>query len=78
MVKAIVDITMESNTVLNVLKAKHGFVNKSETIDFVVKAFEEQLMEPDLKPSYIDKADKIMRGQYVKVGSLKEMRKRYE
>ncbi len=35
-------------------------------------------MEPDLKPSYIDKADKIMRGQYVKVGSLKEMRKRYE
>ncbi|MDD3159774.1 MAG: DUF2683 family protein [Candidatus ainarchaeum sp.] len=59
MVKAIVDIMPQTNMVLNIIKAKNGFSTKSETIDFVVKQYEEDLLEPELRPEYINKLKRI-------------------
>jgi hypothetical protein len=78
MVKAIVDILPQTNMVLNIVKAKQGFATKSETIDFVVKHYEEDLLEPQLRPEYIDKMQKIAKEKHVFVGTIDDFKKRYK
>jgi hypothetical protein len=77
-VKAIVDILPQTNMVLNIVKAKNGFSTKSETIDFVVKHYEEDLLEPELRPEYIAKMQRIAKEKVIFVGSVANLRKRYE
>ncbi len=78
LVKAIVDIQNKTNMVLNIVKAKHGFSTKSETIDFVVNRYEEDLLEPELRPEYIEKMQKIAKEKAIYIGSVANLRKRYE
>ena len=78
MVKAIVDILPQTNMVLNIIKAKNGFCTKSQTIDFVVKQYEEDLLEPELRPEYIDKMQKIAKEKHVFVGTINNFKKRYK
>lgn len=37
MVQALINISDRSNRILNMVKAQHGFKNKSQAIDFVVE-----------------------------------------
>ncbi|MBI3033266.1 DUF2683 family protein [Candidatus Woesearchaeota archaeon] len=78
MVQAMINISEETNQVLNIVKAKHNLRDKSEAIDLVVKEYGEDMLEPELRPEYIIKAKKIMLEKTVKVGSLANLRKRYE
>jgi len=78
MVKAIVDILPQTNTVLNIVKAKQGFGTKSETIDFVVKHYEEDLLEPELRPEYIEKMQKIAKEKHIFIGTINNFKKRYK
>ncbi len=75
MVQAMININEESNRVLNIVKAKYGLKDKSEAIDFVVKEYEENFLEPELRPEYIKKLEKIRRGKYLKFNSIDELRK---
>ena len=77
MVQAIIDIEERTNRVLNIIKAKFGLKDKSETIDLMAKQYEQEILEPELRPEYIEKAKKIMKEKTVKVGSLENFRKRY-
>ena len=45
-----INVSDHANRVLNIVKAKYGFSNKSEAIEFVVKKFEEEDLEEVLKP----------------------------
>ena len=59
MVKAIIDLDEHVNRVLNVVKAKYGLNDKSEAINVVVRQYEEEILEPELRPEYIEKLKKI-------------------
>ena len=59
MVKAIIDLDENVNRVLNVVKAKYGLNDKSEAINVVVRQYEEDILEPELRPEYIEKLKKI-------------------
>ena len=50
MVQAMIEINEHANRVLNIVKAKYGFNNKSKAIEFVVQNFEETELEDVLKP----------------------------
>jgi len=39
MVKAVINIRDHSNRVLNIVKAKYGFKDKSQAIEYVIKKF---------------------------------------
>ncbi len=78
MVKAIIDISPQSNAILNVLKAKHGLNTKSEAIDFVVKQYEEEVMEPALRPDFIKRMRRIEKGKKIYIGTVENLRKRFE
>lgn len=59
MVKAIIDIDEHANRIINVIKAKYGLQDKSEAINTMARQYEEEVMEPELRPEYIEKLKKI-------------------
>ncbi len=77
MVQALVRLDEETNKVLNVVKAKHGLKDKAEAIEFVVHKFVE-LEEPELRPEFVEKMKRIMKQKSLPVGSIANLRKRYE
>ncbi|MCK5030292.1 MAG: DUF2683 family protein [Thermoplasmatales archaeon] len=69
MVKAIININESTNRLLNILKAKYDLKDKSQAIDKMAKQYEEEILEPELRPEYIEKIKKIE-----KHGKFKNMR----
>lgn len=74
MVQAIINIDEHTNRILNIIKAKYGLKDKSTAIDLMATQYEEEILEPELKPEYVEKARKIMRQKPVDVGSVENVR----
>ena len=70
MVKAIIEIDDHTNQVLNIVKAQYALKDKSEAIETVVQLFEEEILEPELKPAYVKKINKIKKEKGIKVKSF--------
>ena len=78
MVQALINISDHANHILNIIKAKYNLKNKSEAIDLMAEQYEDELLEPQLRPEYIEKALRIKKQKPIKVGTIEELRKRYE
>ena len=78
MVQAIINIDEHTNRILNIIKAKYGLKDKSSAIDLMATQYEEDILEPELKPEYVKKAKKIMRQKPVDVGSVENLRTRLD
>ena len=78
MVKAIIDIEKEANRVLNVLKAEYGLKDKSEAINKMAHNFKKFVkIEPEIRPEYIKKLKRIQKQKTIKIGTMKDFRKRF-
>jgi len=75
MVQAIINIKENTNRLLNIIKAKYGLKDKSQAIDIMAQEYEQEILEPELRPEYIKKAEKIMEEKPVRVGTPKDLRK---
>ena len=49
------------------VKAKYGLRDKSQAIDIMAKEYEENILEPELRPEYIEKAKRIMKQKAIPV-----------
>lgn len=78
MVQALVNISEHSNRVLNIIKARYGLKDKSEAIDVMAGTYEAKLLEPELRPEYVKKALQIHSQPSISIGSVDNLRKRYE
>ena len=78
MVQAIINISEESNRVLNIIKAKYSLRDKSQAIEVMAKQYEDEILEPELRPEYLQKAEKIKQEKTVRIGDVKQLRKLYE
>ena len=76
MVQAIIKIEEQTNRVLNMVKAKYSLKDKSEAIDLMAKQYQENILEPELRPEYVKKAKGIMKQDKISVGTVEELRKR--
>ena len=65
MVQAVINIDENTNRVLNIVKAKFGLRDKSEAINIVVNEYEQLSLEPELRPEYKAKIDKIVKGKHL-------------
>ena len=65
MVQAIVNVGNREDRVLTIVKGKYGLRNKSDAVNFVINKFEEELLEPQLRPEYKVKLAKIMKGKHL-------------
>ena len=79
MVKAIIDLGEYEDRIATIVKGKYGLKNKSEAINLVISKFEEEFLEPQLRPEYIEKLKNIEKQGYSKsFTSLDEMKKHIE
>jgi len=74
MVNAMINISEHTNRVLNIVKAKFDLKTKSEAIDVMAKEYEADLMEPQLRPDFVERMKAIEKEPLVDV---KDFRARY-
>ena len=75
MKQARVKMSDRTNQVLNIVKAKYNLKDKSAAIELVVARFEREMLEPELRPEYIEKMEMIHKEKPVFVGTVDELDK---
>ena len=78
MTQALIKLEEHEDRILNIVKGKYGFKNKSDAIRFVIGKFEEELLEPELRPEYLEKLGRLRKQKGVPFRSVDELRKRIE
>lgn len=73
MPKAVVELSEHANRVVNVVKARDGLRGKSEAIESIVSAYEQQILDPALRPEFVREIQRIRRGRYRAVESLDDL-----
>jgi hypothetical protein len=67
MVKAILSIDNKGNRILNIIKAKENFKNKSEALNFILDQYGKEVLEPELRPEFIKELLESQKKQTVKI-----------
>ena len=75
MVKALVEISKDANQVLNIVKAKHNLHDKSQAINLVVSEYGQTILEPELRPEFIERSMRVMNEKRIHVGTPNDLRK---
>ena len=57
---------------MNIIKGKFGFRNKSEAVKHIINEYEKEILEPELKPEYIEKMKKRQKEKTVKIKDFKK------
>ena len=78
MVKAIVNVGDHEDRVLTIVKGKYGLKNKSDAVNFVINKFEEELLDPKLRPEYAEKLNEIKKQKGIKFNNVDELKKHIE
>lgn len=78
MVNAMIDISKQANQILNIVKARHNLKDKSDAIEYVTLAYGEDLLEPKLRPEYVNKLQRIKKEKGIRFKSIQELRKHIE
>ena len=77
MVKAIVEIDEEANTVINILKAQYGLKDKSQAINEMAKQYKEIVLDSQVRPEYLLKLKRLRKEPITRIGSAEDFRNRY-
>ena len=72
MVQAMVNISEEANQILNVVKAKHNLRDKSKAIEKVILEYGTEMLEPELRPEFVERMKKRQREPTVKIDNFKK------
>ena len=72
MVQAIVNLREYQDRVLTIIKGKFGLKNKSEAVNYVIKEYAAEMLEPGLRPEYVRKLRKIKQKQGKQYKSIDE------
>jgi len=67
MVQALIEINENTNRVLNVVKAMFDLNDKGEAVEFVVSDYIKYRNEPDLKPEFLEKMERIKKQKSIRV-----------
>jgi mannitol/fructose-specific phosphotransferase system IIA component len=72
LVKSLINLTDYEDMVVNIVKAKHGFRNKNEAIRYIIKQFESEFLEPELRPEFVDRMKERENEPVVKIKDIKK------
>lgn len=78
MVQALVEIDDNTNRVLNIVKAKFGLKDKGKAIEMVVSGYIDSKNEPELRPEFMERLEKIRKQKGISFKSVSELRKHIE
>ena len=75
MVQAMIEIPEEANQILNIVKARYNLKTKSEAITKIVIECGGNILEPELRPEYLEKLQKIEKEKGISFKNISELRK---
>ncbi len=76
MVQAMINISENTNQVLNIVKARFNLKDKSEAIERVVLDYGGDILEPELRPEFIQKIKRMEKeGKFKTFRNIEELRK---
>jgi len=75
MVQSIIDLGEKEDRIINIVKAKFGLKNKSQAVAMLAKVYEDSFLEPELRPEYIEKLQKVRKEKGIKFTDINELRK---
>lgn len=79
MVQAMINISDSTNQILNIVKARFNLKDKSEAIEKVVLEYGEEILEPELRPEFIQKINRLEKeGRFKTFNSLNELKRDIE
>ncbi len=78
MVQTIITLGENEDRVLQIVKGKYGLKNKSEAVNIIIEKYEEEFLEPELRPEYIEKLTKIKKEKGIRFKGMSELRKAIE
>lgn len=79
MVQSIIDVGEREDRILNIVKAQHGFKNKSQAIALILQIYADSFMESELRPEFVEKLKRIDREGHGEVfSSIEQLRKKIE
>jgi len=67
---AIVQLSNEANHVINIVKAKYDLRDKSEAINALALKYAEEILEPELRPEYVKKLEKIEKEKSISIKNI--------
>ncbi|MGI0054445.1 MAG: DUF2683 family protein [Thermoplasmata archaeon] len=70
MPKAVVELSEHANRIVNVVKARDGLKGKSEALESIVEAYENEILDPALRPDFARDLQRIREGKFRKIRSL--------
>jgi hypothetical protein len=77
MVQAMIKISEQANQILNIVKARNNLKDKSEAIEYVTLSYGDEMLEPKLKPEFIEEMRRISKEKTVHIGTIEDFRKRF-
>lgn len=75
MVQAMIEIPKEANQILNIVKARYNLKTKSEAIAKIVIECGANIIEPELRPEYLKKLERIEKEEGIPFKSIDKLRK---
>ncbi len=76
MVQSIINLGEREDRILTIVKGKYGLKNKSDAVNLVIELFEQELLEPELKPVYVKKIQGIKKkGKFKSYRSISALKK---
>ena len=79
MVQSIIDVGEKEDRILNIVKAKFGLRNKSQAVTLVTQIYAESFLEPELRPEYLKKLERIEKEGYGETfTSIEDLRSQIE
>ena len=74
-----IKIPEKANQILNIVKARYNLKTKSEAITKIVLEHGGDILEPELRPEYIEKLKRIEKeGKFISFSSIDGLRKSIE
>ena len=72
MVQAVISLNEHADRIVNIVKGKFGLKNKSEAIQLIINEYEKELLEPELRPEYVEKMRERAKEPTVKVKNFRK------
>ncbi len=74
MAQNIFEIGEKENRVLGIVKAKYGLKNKNQALNLIIESFEQELLEPEVRPEYLEKLRKIDNEKGIAFKNIEELK----
>ena len=72
MVQAIIKLNEFEDRILTIVKGKFGLKTKAEAVNLIIDKYGKELLEPELRPEFIEKMKKRQMESTVKIKDFKK------